>query len=396
MILFFLFLLLVFAAGAGAILLLHPDAGYVLISIGPWLVETTLAVLVVGVGVWILLVYLLLRVFGVVVDLPGSVRRAIERRRDTRARQSFEAGLLKLSEGNWALAEIELVRRAADHDSAHLNYLAAARAARRQGAFDRAAHYLQLAMRNGPDHELASLLAGANLARERGDFAGAKAAALQLRQRVPNHPFPVEVLAECYASLGEWEPLRLLLSNPATSGALRPQRRTELMLASLRALMETAVAEARLDRLKALWEASQPYHDDPQLRREYITGLARLNAAPDALALIAQTLAHQWDGTLAQLYGDLHANDPIGQLAAVEQWLAQYGETPELLQVAGRVCLGNRLWGKARSYLEAVVQKAPTPRAYLDLARLCRDTQQPEEAARYYRLGLELAAEPAA
>ncbi|HWY24167.1 MAG TPA: hypothetical protein VNX47_04565, partial [Nevskia sp.] len=87
----------------------------------------------------------------------------------------------------------------------------------------------------------------------------------------------------------------------------------------------------------------------------------------------------------------LHSNDPISQLAAVEQWLTQHGARPELLQVAGRVCLRNKLWGKARSYLEAGLQAAPTPQGYLDLARLCLDTQQPEEAAKYYRQGLELA-----
>ncbi len=70
----------------------------------------------------------------------------------------------------------------------------------------------------------------------------------------------------------------------------------------------------------------------------------------------------------------------------------QHGPKPELLLLAGRVCLRNKLWGKARSYLEAGVQAAPTPQGYLDLARLCQDTQQPEEALKYYRQGLELAA----
>ena len=77
----------------------------------------------------------------------------------------------------------------------------------------------------------------------------------------------------------------------------------------------------------------------------------------------------------------------------MEQWLGRYGEKPELLQLAGHVCLRNKLWGKARSYLEAGVQAAPTPQAYLDLARLCQDVQQPEQAAQFYRQGLELAAQ---
>src|SRR5581483_2390540 len=147
-----LLVLLVFVAGAATIMLLHPDAGYVLINYGPWVVETSLAVLVIGVGLWFLLVYLVLRLLGATIRLPGSVREAIDRRRQDRARDSFEAGLLNLFEGNWKRAEVELLRRAGDHRATHLNYLAAARAAQRQGAIDRRDQYLRLAAINRPEH----------------------------------------------------------------------------------------------------------------------------------------------------------------------------------------------------------------------------------------------------
>ncbi|MBV8062798.1 MAG: hypothetical protein JOY51_04335 [Nevskia sp.] len=389
-----LLILLVFVAGAAAILLLHPDAGYVLINYGPWVVETTLAVLVIGVALWFLLVYLVLKVVGLAVRLPGSVRQTIDRRRQDRARDSFEAGLLNLFEGNWKRAELELLRRAADHSAAHLNYLAAARAAQRQGAVDRRDQYLRLATLNRPEHEFGTLLSTGDLQRQRGEYQAARATAQRLRERDPNHPFAIELQAESLAALQEWEPLRQLLAEPAARSALDPPRHDALAVLSLEQLMQEAVAAARLDQLKALWDGAPAHHDHAGLRLAYARGLARLNADAEALALVAQSLARQWDAPLAQLYGSLHANDPVAQLATVEQWLVQHGDKPELLQVAGRVCLRNKLWGKARSYLEAGLQAAPTPQGYLDLARLCQDTQQPEEAARYYRRGLELAAAP--
>jgi HemY protein len=392
-ILFFLFLLLVFAAGAGLILMLHPDSGYVLINYGPWVVETSLTVLVLGVVLWFVLVWLVLRLLGLAVRLPGSLREAIDRRRENRARQSFETGLLTLFEGNWKRAELELVRRAADHHAAHLNYLAAARAAQHQGALDRRDHYLRQAAASEPEHESAVWLAAADLQRKLGEFAAVKATALRLRQAQPEHPFAIELLAESHAALAEWEALRSLLAEPAAVTALTRQRYDELQRASLRGLMRTAVEEARLDRLKALWDAAGAYRDDAGLRRDYAGGLARLNADADAMALIAQTLTQRWDPALAQIYGELHGNDPIAQLSTVEQWLGQYSDEPELLQVAGRVCVRNKLWGKARSYFEGALQKMPTPQVFLDLARLCQDTQAPDEAAQFYRKGLELAAE---
>ena len=131
---------------------------------------------------------------------------------------------------------------------------------------------------------------------------------------------------------------------------------------------------------------------DPILRRRYARALHRLNADAEAASLIGEALKADWDGELVRLYGELLGSDGLSRLAAIEQWLGEYGEREELLVTAGRACLQNKLWGKARSYLEAAVRLKPTPAAYRELARLCEQTQNPEEAARYYRLGLELAA----
>lgn len=379
-------------AGVAAILLTRPDEGYVLINYGPWAVETTLAVLVIGVALWFLAVYLGLKLAAMVVRLPVNLRQAVDRRRGERARQSFEAGLLNLFEGNWKNAEVELVRRVADYPSSHLNYMAAARAAHRLGAADRRDHYLRLAALHKPEYEIATLLSGADMQRQHGEHEATRGTALKLRERDPNHPFAIELLAESHAALGEWEALSTLLAEPAARSALSPPRYDALLQQCTRELMQRAVAMGRLDRLKTLWDGVPAYHNHAGLRREYVRSLARLNADAEAGALIEQTLAQEWDPELALLYGEGHANAALTQLAAVEQWLGRYGEKPELLQLAGHVCLRNKLWGKARSYLEAGVQAAPTPQAYLDLARLCQDTQQPEQAVQYYRHGLELAA----
>src|SRR3546814_4279834 len=100
--------------------------------------------------------------------------------------------------------------------------------------------------------------------------------------------------------------------------------------------------------------------------------MARLKAQAEALAFVNNVLKKEWDADLAAIYGELHADDPLSQLASIENWLNQYGERPELLITAGRVCLRNKLWGKARSYLDAMLRVAPSAAAYLELARLDR------------------------
>ena len=393
MIRFYLLTLLALTVGAIAAFYLHTDAGYVLISYRDWLIETTLLGLITTLSLGFLLTYYSLKLFFTGIRLPTLLRLSSERRRAERARDSFEAGLLKLLEGRWRQAEIELVRRAADHQARHLNYLGAARAAQRIGAADRRDHYLKLAAQSAPELEFATQLTQAELQSERAEYHLARDTALKLHQHNPEHPYAVELLAEAHAALGEWAPLRRVLADNAKLNALTPSRYRELMLRALRELLARALADAQLDQFKAVWDAAEPrFHHEPDLRREYAHGLARLNAEAETAALVVDTLKLEWDASLVVLYANLQSGDPLGQLAIIEQWLSRYGEKPELLTTAGRVCLRNKLWGKARSYLEAALRVAPTPVAYLELARLCTTTQNPEDAAKYYQQGLELAA----
>ncbi|SFF52804.1 HemY protein [Fontimonas thermophila] len=386
--------ILALAAGAAAAYYLHDETGYVLISVHGWIVETSVLGFVLGLTLVIGTLWVLLRLFVGGLRLPQRMRDVLARRRRERAQASFEAGLLHLLEGDWKRAEIELVRRAADHHAAHLNYLAAARAAQRLGAGDRRDHYLGLAARLAPEIERATLLTQAELQLERREFAAARETALRLRALDPRQPYAVELLAEALYELAEWESLRRLLLEDIARQALTEVRWRQMFERALIERLRVAEADARLDQLKALWDATpRECRTWPALRLQYARSLARLNAQAEAMALAADTLAREWDAGLATLYGELEAADALTQLATIEEWLTRYGERPELLVGAGRACLRNRLWGKARSYLEAVVRVAPSPAAYLELARVCEQTQNPEEAHQFYRRGLEIAAQ---
>jgi HemY protein len=388
--------LVVLACGAAVAFYLRAETGYVLISFHRWIIETSLLGLLVGLVAVLGGGYTLVRLLIAGIALPITVRRMLQRRREEKAQQSFETGLLRLLEGNWKRAEIELVRRAADHHAGHLNYLAAARAAQRMGAGDRRDHYLRLAGEIAPEMEFATLLTQTELQIERGEYAAARDTALKLRGINSQHPYAIELLAASYDGLKAWESLRQLLLDGETRAALSDERYRDLLTRTLIECLQEAQRLARLDRLKTVWDgAPKDFRRVPEVRNEYVRGLARLNAHAEAMAVVGDVLARNWDAELAALYGDLHSDDPLTQLAAIEHWLNQYGERPELLITAGRVCLRNKLWGKARSYLDAVIRVAPSPTAYLELARLCEQTQNGEEAQKLYRLGLEFASNAA-
>lgn len=390
---FFFILSLALGVGVFAAFQLRAETGYVLISYGQWVVETSLLGFIAAVVFVVLASFYGLKLIRAGVALPSRWKSHHERRKADAAQLSFERGLLRLFEGQWKRAEVELVRRASDHHAQHLNYLAAARAAQRVGAPERRDAYLQRVREIAPKLDFALLLTQAELQRERGEFALLRDTARSLRQKDASHPYAMELLAESHAELGEWAGLRALLAEAPSKKALTGARWRELSNQAAIEQLRAAVSAARLSELKAVWEATPAdTRNMPEVAREYAAGLARLNADAEARAYIESQLGQRWDDALVRLYGPLHAEDPIAQLANLERWLQVHGEQTALLETAGQVCLKNKLWGKAKSYLEAVIATAPTPGAYLELAHLCERTQQPLEAQAHYKKGLELAA----
>ncbi|RRQ21861.1 heme biosynthesis protein HemY [Thiohalobacter thiocyanaticus] len=86
------------------------------------------------------------------------------------------------------------------------------------------------------------------------------------------------------------------------------------------------------------------------------------------------------------------AGENLGmQLSQLEEWLKEQPRNPVLLQAAGRLAILNRLWGKARNYLEAALEIQPTVEGYQLLGSLLEELEEPDQAAVCFRKGMQLA-----
>jgi HemY protein len=81
------------------------------------------------------------------------------------------------------------------------------------------------------------------------------------------------------------------------------------------------------------------------------------------------------------------------QLTSAESWLKKHSTNPVLLFTLGRLCLRNKLWGKARSYLEASISIDPSAYAYRELGALLETMGEPDKALTCFKAGLELTSE---
>lgn len=390
----FLFLGLALVAGGAAAILLKEHQGYVLIEVAGYQLETTLAALVMLLVAALVGLALLWRFLAALFVVPGQLREALDRRRLQRAQSQFQQGMLALKMERWASAERALLKHVSDAPVPALNYLGAAEAAHQQGAESRSEEYLNLAEQDGGSSQAAVAMARARWARDRGDWDAALQA-IKTAESVKGHsPQAVQALRlEVLERSEQWAALRSVL--PQSLGALPRPQLEALGTRAEAALLQQAGDAGNLEALRDRWlSLPKAQRQDPDLLCVYVRYLHRLGADAEALRLIPPALKQRWHPELARLYGQLHAEDGVAQLAVVEQWLQKHENDPELLTVAGQLAARCRLWGKARSYLESAQRIRPSTEIALALGQLQAQNQDESAALQTYRKGLQMAVQP--
>lgn len=387
----FLFILL---AATSIALVVQEDPGFVMLNYGDWTLETSLAVLLAAVILGYGAFYFLLRLLLFVLRLPRHLREYSRTRRADHARRSLNKGLIELAEGRWSTAERLLTRHAADSDNPLINYLSAARAAQQLGAHAHRDEYLRLAHEHTSEADIAVGLTQAELQLAHKQSEQALATLTRLHALSPRHAYVLKLLARLYEQLGDWEQLAAVLPELRRRKVLSEDQLDEIERAAYVGRLELATRKSEPAALEAVWEAMpKPLREDDQMFLRYIQALRYKEAAlSNAEQLLRTRLDKHWNEDLIRIYAELELADPARQLQHAELWLKEHAHSPGLLYTLGRLCVRNRIWGKARSYYEASIGISPSVVAYLELGELLEQhIGDPDTARDCYRKGLELA-----
>lgn len=381
-------IILVALLGVGVALLARQDTGYVLIARTPWAIEISLILFIVMLLASFVISYYLVRFL---VNSWGLSRRMHDwqdRRHAVHARKSLNKGLLELAQRHWVKAEKLLLQNIEHSESPLLNYLAAASAAQEQGADARRDQFLSKAHESMPGADVAVGLTQADLQLKHGQLEQALATLMHLRSLAPKHPYVLKLLMRLYTELHDWEKLHQLMPE------LRKRKVSdEAMLDAVEAKVYGQLLNATRDqqRLQQLWQqVPRRLRYDVTLLQAYVGGLLRFNADEEALTVLRDALKKHWDHRLLRLYARCHAADVARQLSWAEQWSAEHGKDPVLLEILGDLAVRNQLWGKARAWFEASIGQSPQPRTYRALGDLLERLEEPERAAECYRKGIKL------
>lgn len=386
----YVFYLLLTLLGAVVVAgLAHVSNGYALLAYGRTSVEMSLGTLLVAVLVTFFGLYLLTTLALSLWTYPRRLREALARKRQLRARRATKQGLIDFAEGRWEQSEKNLLLHADDSEMPLINYIAAARAAQLQGEHERRDMYLQIAQEQVPEANVAVLLTQAELQIAHKQLDQALATLKRLQELDPDHVFAVRLLATLYRKLGDWQSLLGLVARLRDTRVLTKKEVDRLEERAVAALLDQVDPKHAKPSATALWESvPKRLHGDLDLNRAYGRALLRCGEPVKAEAVLRDALKTHWDEELLALYGLAVGEEPKRQLARVEDWLAERGESAALLLTAGRLCVVAKLWGKARGYFEASIMLGGRPEAYEELGKLLRQLDDPEDALRTYSDGL--------
>lgn len=396
-ILLLLLLLLVLLAAAAYGVTHIEQPGYVLVAYKGFRYESSLwGTLALLATLWA--VVYAVRLLWRLLTASGRVANPWSRRnRSRRAKMSAEQGLLDLSEGRWERALRHLRRAAEAEPQPLMHYLGAARAAQELGRYAESDSLLERALTRQPQAELAIALAHAELQMGRGESAAALETLQVMRERHPRHRQVLRQLQALYEQQGDWSALLGLLPELRKNKALAEPELLKLERRAWRARLALAgqsgldTGAANLQPLTQAWQQlSNAQRQEPQLLLAYAEQLRGLGAEQEAEELLRTALKRHYDASLVALYGTLCTADPGRQLQTAEGWLKQQPNDPQLLLALGRLCLQNRLWSKARDYLEASLAQSRSAQGCAELARLLAHQGEIARSNQLFQEGLGL------
>ncbi len=394
MVKFLIKLLILVIVVLAAVLLVRDDPGVVMLRYRGWTVDTSLAVALGVLIVFMVALYYLIRLLRGILRMPSALQRQSQNRRYGKARRQLNQGLIDLAEGRFEQAENHLMRLVGSSESPLVHYLAAARAAQLQGKHDARDGYLKAAHEANPAAELAIGVTQAELQLAHQQTEQALATLSHLHSIAPRHDYVTMLLARAYFELEDWSALVEILPDVRRKKLVKANRLREMELAGYRGLLERA-ADSQAGLEKSWSSIPKSLQSDPVMLCFYVDLMARQGWYSSSVEqLVLKSLDKQWEDSLIEVYGRFEARDANTQLARAEKWLDDFGHNESLLLSLGRISMRARLWGKAQGYFEASIGARATPAACLALAQLFeQQLQQPDKAAEYYQRGLKLSLE---
>jgi HemY protein len=378
----YLFWLVALFAAAVAISVGAHNSAYVLIVYPPYRLDMSLSLFVGLMFVILFAAYGAMRLIAAAVNLPVHARRFREKRALAKNQALLLDALNAYFEGRYAAAERAAVRAMELGDTSSLHPILAASSAHELREFDKRDEYLAISENKNIGDATMRLMATSKFMLDQRDPEAALSALEKLRATgVKSHMGALSLELKAHQQAGHWDKVldivKELEKRTAIDVTIAAQLRQQAYLEVLRTAQSAPEVITRLQKIPS----------DFKRRGKIASAAARaLNQYGDGLTaqqLLTDSLNAQWDSTLVEIYGDCLSDDSVAQIEQAEKWLKLHPQDAGLLLSLGKICLRQKLWGKAQNYLDASVSMSPSLAAYSALGQLAERLGKSEEAQRY-------------
>jgi HemY protein len=382
-----LWVLTLFALAVGISLAAHFNEGYVLLVFPPYRAEISLNLAILLVLGGFATLYALLRGLALTFSLHRRVREFRERRQREKMVESYYDTSRLIFEGRYSQALKKAGEAYAAGQSPALAALLAARSAQRLREPYKQKTWLDRATQADPKMQSASLMLEAEMHIELRRFEEALAALKRVQETSGRHIAALRLELRAQQGCGHWDEVLRIVRLLEKRNALLPELAQEI---KLKAHQENVHARrSDLAKLQDYQQKIPVREKSSRLVRVFAQAMIELGALDETRRLIEPQLDAEWDSRLAALYGQARDGDLTSRIARAEKWLLLHRDDSVLLLALGRMCLEQRLWGKAQNYLEASLSLSDKREVRLELARLFELTGRPDEAMKHYRAAAE-------
>jgi HemY protein len=376
---------------AAAIAVASRIPAYVLLVYPPYRIEISFILFIALLLLGFLTAYGLVRLVAGVFQLPAFVKKFRHDRVQARIRKLLDEELGAYFEGRYADSEKAATRAMELGDTSGFHRIIAARSAHELREYRKRDAYLSDAQDNKAGDSTLRLMTTGKFLLDQHDARGALDTLQELRDSgVTGHVGALALDLKAHQQAGNWDEVLNVLYQLEKRGAVDATQashlRQQAWLGKIRQQKDLTGLTRCLKNIPAEFKRRS------KIAAAAARALIQYGGDSIALQLLTDSLNAQWDSELVTLYGDCKSDDVVAQIKQAEKWLAQNSQDAGLLLSLGKLCLHQKIWGKAQNYLDASISIAPSHAAYAALGDLAERMGKPGEALKYRQQALRIKA----
>ena len=365
------------------------SAGYVQIVLPPHRIELSLVLVMALLLAAFALAYLGMRLVAAMLTMPRHVREYRQARRGRKAHAALTGALHEFFSGRYARAEKAAATAMELGEQPGLAAMLAARAAHELREPARRDAHLAKAAEHLPADDIMKVITEADMLLEQRRAADALGVLQALPQK---HTAGLRLELKALQLSKEWEKSLPVIDQLEKRKVYDATQAGEMRRSALAHQLKRRATD--VSALEDAWrKVPEALRRDTRVARAAAEGFIALQSHDRAADIIERSLEQTWDSELAGLYADSAGAEggALRQIERAERWLAAHPGDAPLLLTLGRLCVREKLWGKARNYLDASLSLEPSYQAHLAAAQLHEQLGNSEAAQQHYRESLNRA-----